>query len=319
MTNKAAIGQIALGWFTALRNDHADEAVWLAFQEWLEADPANVAAYDDVERLWLTLDDLGAPAAANVDPVILSAQDRARPSRRLALVSAMAAALVGAVGLGVWVKSPTDRTIVYRADVSPLDVVLEDGSTLALNRHSEVRVDLGEKTRRVSLERGEADFDVVHDPARPFVVEAGSRRVEVLGTAFDIVNTGERFSIAVSRGLVAVTPAGGLDSVRLPAGSRLEQTGQTRPVVVAGASPGAADWRRGVLVYRNRDLEGVAADLSRYFDKQVTVSPSAADLTFTGTLRIDDEAIMLRQLEGFLPVQAERAASEIRLTRRDRG
>ncbi len=47
-------------------------------------------------------------------------------------------------------------------------IKLEDGSTIALNTDTAVRVELTDRMRRVSLLRGEALFNVAKDPTRPF-------------------------------------------------------------------------------------------------------------------------------------------------------
>ena len=87
--------------------------------------------------------------------------------------------------------------------------------------------------RSVSLTEGEAAFDIAHDPAHPFIVAAGDHQVEVLGTAFNVLNHGDRFAVAVERGVVAVTPVNA-PKVRLVAGQALAQSGEQAPAPVSG-------------------------------------------------------------------------------------
>lgn len=61
---------------------------------------------------------------------------------------------------------------------------LPDGSVVFINAGSRLSYTIGAK-REVSLS-GEAYFDVKHDNAHPFIVHAGSLRIVVLGTAFDV-------------------------------------------------------------------------------------------------------------------------------------
>ena len=65
-------------------------------------------------------------------------------------------------------------------------VTLADGSQVNLSGGSAIGVDITSEERRVRLLSGEAFFDVAHDAARPFTVEAGEARIVVLGTAFDV-------------------------------------------------------------------------------------------------------------------------------------
>ncbi|WP_425992305.1 FecR family protein [Brevundimonas sp. TWP2-3-2] len=312
----------ALVWFAALRDEDAPEAVWLAFQDWLEADPSHGLAYDDAESLWSTLDGVGQPTAANAPgPSSVPLAVSYPRSRRSVVYPAIAAAFAGLLGLGLWFQfMPMGSEVIYTADEAPRSVVLGDGSHVELNRHSTIGVRLNGRARQVHLKDGEAAFDVVHDASRPFVVSsADQRRVEVLGTAFNVVSHDHHFRVDVARGLVAVTGSGGFGLIRVPAGQGFEQVSDSRPRLLRIDPSHASDWRQGVLVYRDSDIQSVAFDLSRYFDKPVRVSPSAASLSFTGALRIDDEATMLAQLEGFVPVRVQRTASEIRLTVRDGG
>jgi transmembrane sensor len=57
----------------------------------------------------------------------------------------------------------------------------------------------------------------------------------------------------------------------------------------------------------------VAADLDRFLPTPITVDASAANLRFSGALRLSDEDAMLGALQRFLPVEAVRSAEHIQL------
>lgn len=326
MKTETEIRDMALHWFVALRGETAGDGAWLDFQSWLEASPDHAAAYDEVERLWVDLDAVdpalaalpvfeAAPPASVVD--LAAARDRralrARSGARAGL--GVAASLVLAVGVWFWM-APTGRS--YVADDAPLTVELEDGSHVYLNRHSRLNVRFDGDRRAVSLPQGEAAFDVAHDRAHPFVVTAGDHRIEVLGTAFNVVNHSGDFAVAVERGVVVVTPASSTP-VRLAAGQALALDGRQPPILARVAPEGASAWRRGVLIYRDRPLGEVADDLSRYLDKPVVLSTPARALRFTGALRIGDEAVMLQQLQDFLPIRIDASAKAVRVDAREAG
>lgn len=318
----SSIHDRALHWFARLSDADAPESAWIEFQAWLEADARHAAAYDQVERLWVALDSpVDEPAAAIIIAPI-AANDAAPRHRRApsgwrwaAPLMATAAACVMVVGL--WPEiSGQGRFRSYTTEDAQREVVLADGTQVAMNRHSDLRVRIGSKRRDVVL-TGEAAFDVAHDADRPFVIAADDHEVRVLGTAFDVLNHGELFSVAVSRGLVAVSGGGLPAPMELAAGQRMSQSGSAAAMVSAIAPDQTDGWRQGVLVYRGADLGAVANDLSRYLDKPVSVSASARALRFTGALRIGDEATMLRQLQDFVPIRVTRANDGIQLTTRD--
>lgn len=55
-------------------------------------------------------------------------------------------------------------------------VGLPDGSTMILNTASHVLISYGLHSRDVTLVKGEASFNVIQDPSRPFIVSAGIRQ-----------------------------------------------------------------------------------------------------------------------------------------------
>jgi len=75
-------------------------------------------------------------------------------------------------------------------------MLLPDGSKVRLNSDSklEYNSDFNRQTREVTL-TGEAFFDVVKDPAHPFVVHTSDIDIRVLGTAFNVKSYPKESSI----------------------------------------------------------------------------------------------------------------------------
>ena len=86
-------------------------------------------------------------------------------------------------------------------------VRLPDGSTVALRGNSrlDMRSNFEGSTREILLE-GEAYFDIISDPSRPFIIHTGRIRTTVLGTAFAIkaVPGESLITITVAEGKVKV-------------------------------------------------------------------------------------------------------------------
>lgn len=90
---------------------------------------------------------------------------------------------------------------------------LSDGSTVALNRDTEVVV--GDHGRGLTLKRGEILSDVAHlDQGPNFVIHSPLGEVEVLGTKFLVSVGDEEGSVRVLRGEVAVRSGGGAVNVK---------------------------------------------------------------------------------------------------------
>lgn len=83
---------------------------------------------------------------------------------------------------------------------------LEDGSIVYLAYQSQISFAAGfsPHERRVIL-KGEAFFDVAHDPDQPFIVEAGKAMIQVVGTSFNVKSfENEQVELFVEEGLVNV-------------------------------------------------------------------------------------------------------------------
>jgi transmembrane sensor len=240
-------------------------------------------------------------------------------------LAAAAAVCVVAIGIS-WSFWPTPTEpppaqVYETARAQPREVALADGSKIHLNGASKLEVRFEPGRRTAVLDKGEAAFEVAHDTARPFLIAAGDRTVRVVGTQFNVLRHEGDLTVTVREGIVTV---GGQDDpaptdVRLAAGQQLRHhEGASSSEVTKVEPDDAFAWRRGVLVYHDRPLSEVSADLDRYVATPVRVDPSAVGIRFTGVLRVDTEEAMVKRLETFLPITAERTDNEIRLRARAR-
>jgi len=178
----------AAEWFALMRGPDAD-AERAAFDEW-RAVSANAEAWARLEAAWNdSLFLANAPVGRNRD--LARARRKMPPAALLAagiaLLTLLSAGLVaGQMGwLGPAATERPAATRIAAAD-SVRTVRLSDGSRVTLDRGAVLR-DLGTaRERRFLLLRGRARFDVAHDRARPFIVDAGDGSVVAHGTRFDV-------------------------------------------------------------------------------------------------------------------------------------
>jgi transmembrane sensor len=327
---REAAADDAIAWLLRLNAPEATEADWLALQAWLEADPDHRDAYARAEAVSheLTaaagdlLRALDAPAAQprRAVPVRRDAGRARRPLRPAAwrAIGGLAAAAVAvAVFVALRPEAPAPTQVYQTAKGQNRLLALADGSQVHLNSGSRISVRLDRKGRHVELTEGEAAFDVAHDPARPFLIAAGERDIRVVGTEFDVLRHQGRLRVTVRRGLVSVqSPQDGarVQPVLLKAGDELDHRPGARLWTLRRVDPDAAfAWRNGDLVYRDQPLDEVVGDLNRYFATPVRVEGPAAALRFSGVLRIDRQDEVVRRLQAFLPVAAERGAGGVTL------
>jgi transmembrane sensor len=326
-SNDSRAAEEAAGWFARLQGEAATSDDWLAFERWLAAASSNARAYEKLEQLWVDLESADVAHELGVAPPAprtSAPEPRRRPAigRRVwlgagaALAAGLAAAVVG-VDLGQR-PAPID---VYRTAAGETRLVtLADGTRIRLNAASQISVALGRDARRVRMADAEAVFDVTHDPARPFLIEVGDRQVRVVGTQFNLRHRDGRVALTVSRGLVEVRPADAPEAAptRVAIGQQLVHTEGQRVETLGPAEADAAfAWTSGQLIYHDRPLGEVAGDLSRRFGTPVRpADPQTAALRFTGVLVTDSEADVLRRLQAFAPVSAERVNGAVVLRRK---
>jgi len=244
----------AASWFVRLQGAGADD--WAAFERWLAEDPAHARAYDQLESLWVELDD-HAPALRNaLTPV---AQPDRRPpispargrmmTRRLWLATAggaIAAGLAAVIALqplsgpGGWEDGATN----YQAPADQIrQVSLGDGTKVHLNVGSRIAVRMDRDARRVTMADAEAAFDVPHDPGRAFLIRVGDREVRGGGAEFNLRHRQGRTVLTVRRGAVEVRPArsrGAATPVRVTVGHQLVHEQASGRWTVAEVDPEAA-------------------------------------------------------------------------------
>jgi transmembrane sensor len=287
----------AIAWHIRLRDGGA--ADWDAFVRWLEADPARSAAYDLVAL---------ADAAITAEAVARSAanddeeEGRWSARRRWATGFAAVAALflLGLIAIP-WLTAGPDRYEVATAAGRHRTAPLGDGGSVQLNGATRLVLDRNDP-RYAELVTGEATFSVRHDSTHPFVVVAGDHRVQDAGTTFNLIRDRGRFSVAVIEGSVVYDPDGA--AVPLAAGQTLRAHQAGRPVVGREDPQAMTGWQRGQLSYRAAPLAIVAGDLSRSLGVEVAVDRDLMALPFTGSIRVDRDAVA--SLASTLGLQARR-------------
>ncbi|BDD10760.1 hypothetical protein FUAX_31920 [Fulvitalea axinellae] len=78
--------------------------------------------------------------------------------------------------------------------------ILNDGTSVTLNGGTvfHYQSKFGGNERRVRLAKGQAFFEVAHNPKKPFVVEVEDSEIKVLGTSFDIKDYAEQGEIVTT-------------------------------------------------------------------------------------------------------------------------
>jgi len=309
----------ALRWLVVLRDKAASEADQQAFARWLKDDPQHEAAWRRAQQVWMRVGKIGPAFASRRRPVAAATSPSfaAAPSARSAMLQrppggrrrflyAVAAVAAVAVPTGLVLLRPglfaDQRTSVgERRTIS-----LQDGSTVELASASSLSIDFAADARRVVLHEGEAFFNVVRDPARPFLVDAVSGRTRALGTAFDIKLTGDAVTVAVTEHAVEVAVAGVVPVV-VGEGQQVRY-GSRRMGAVGDANLAQIQaWRRDRLIFQEAPLGDVIADLERYRGGRIVMTDSRLrDIPVTAVFDARQADAAVDTIAATLPIRVRR-------------
>ncbi|HEX4181534.1 MAG TPA: FecR domain-containing protein [Caulobacteraceae bacterium] len=330
----AAIQAAAAAWVVRLQAPEADEAEWLTFEAWLVGEPDARPAFDLAMATWL--------AASRLEDDITTNDQRRRGAakrrgsrfgeRRLGGMAALGFGGLGiAITAGLVIVSrpalvnttrPTAAagTVYATTAGERRTVTLADGTRLDLSGGSRVSVSLDAHTRQVAMAGGEVAFIVAHDPARPFSVTIGDRRVRDIGTAFDVARSGPQIRVTVKQGEVAVAAIDDASTPPTPlsAGHQLVHDEDTGASSVRSVPPSEAfAWKQGRLIYRDQPLRVVVEDLNRYFPRAVRIEDERVGaMRFTGVLTVDGKEATLRRLAALMPIQVDHVGDDMVLRAR---
>lgn len=293
------VAMIAVAWFVRMRSAEKTPEEERRFRAWLAENEGHAAAYDSIEQAWDQAGDVEAvPGFQAIRQEALrqrpgffgrhlrSATRRApvpRPRSRAgwsmaaAAVSVLAVTVIG-LSLGTWMPGARGDHSYQTTAGQRTTITLADGSVVTLTSHSRLSAEFSEQTRRVVLSRGEAYFDVAHDP-RPFRVQAGSGTVTALGTEFDVYKKNGEVVVTLVEGRVKVAALNraqreGRNARELEAGERVsyDETGLmgVRRVNVAQA----VSWREGRIQVSDEPLLNVIDEMNRHSKRQLKVDRS---------------------------------------------
>jgi transmembrane sensor len=306
----------AIGWVVRLR--HADETDWEAFTLWLEIDPAHAAAYDraalvDAEAETLLPPQPARPVLAAAAPFVAPPAPARGPGRRAVLGWGVAASLALIAGYATFGPGSGAYSL-ETAWGERREVALADGTRIELNGGTKVTLDRA-RPRFARLDRGEALFRIVHDPARPFEVEAGEARLRDLGTVFNVVNDRDMIEVAVSEGAVLYNPDG--EATSLKPGMGLRKALGAATWVGAFDKDSVGGWREGRLTYSGAPIARIAADLSRNLGVQIRPAEAVSKRPFSGVILLEeDRQRALERASALLGLALERSGDGWILTTR---
>ncbi len=304
MQPSAAARAEAAAWVARLHGPNRTQDVEAGLRRWLADDPEHAAAFELITDTW----DKSAGLKRRIIEHVSSWE---RPGFRIsfsraALVTAVTIVLA-VIGTLLFLRGDGVSTAVGERRV----VVLDDGTRVHLNTDSQVRVRYDKTLRRVSLERGEALFEVAKHADWPFIVTAGGREIRALGTEFLVRRGDQSVAVTLVEGKVSVSPVSGRPAttaqgsaapplntpagsaprsevVTLAPGDRLTFTDAGSANIDHPSMERVTAWERGEVTLDDTSLADAAAEMNRYSREKILIDDTVRANRVSGIFQAGD-------------------------------
>lgn len=323
MNMRSDIEDIAATWLVRQSDGlTADERTQL--DAWLDASPKHRTAFWRLEYSWEQAERLVALRAPDtLDATIAEAQaapaprplPRALPRWAIGLAATLAVALLAASVI-MW-----PRPALYSTDTGQRQLVsLTDGSRVELNTATRMRASISSEDREAWLDKGEAYFEVAHDPSRPFIVHMGDKTVTVLGTRFSVRRDGDDVRVVVAEGRVRLSgPKNAFEAEPMILTRGDVALGHGESVLHSRTTPQRVQdqlaWRRGLVVFDQITLSDAAAEFNRYNQAQISVvDPQTANIRIGGSFEATNVDAFVRLLQNAYGLEIMRDGETIEIS-----
>lgn len=276
-----------------------------ALEAWLAEAPHNMVAYLRLKAAW----ERAGRLAVLKNPMRAAASPKSRWTLLgipTAIAAILAVAYAGNSYLRPALRPVAHHVVAYRTQIGQTrSYQLSDGTRMDLNTNSRVRVDFTSENRAVTMEAGEAFFQVAHDARHPFIVNAGKRRITDIGTKFAVYLDGDSVRVLVSEGRVKVETqpgAPGPGPIMTEAGHVVIVQGMEALVFAKPVHEISSDlsWRDGMLTFDQQPLAEVAKAFNRYNVRHIEVEGRARRIRIGGSFKADNvDAFVVLLQQGF--------------------
>jgi len=313
-TNAEAVQARAGEWIA--RRDHSD---WNAQNQseldaWLAESPAHMIAFLRLSDIWQRANRLRALGGSARDEIA-----RLRFGNFAGRVAAGLTVIVLAAMVTAYYFTVPQETIYATPVGGHRAIALNDGSHIELNTDTILRVRDSKRKQIVELEKGEAYFQIRHDPSRNFMVLVGNHVITDIGTKFLVRSEPNRLEVALTEGRAQFdTHEGPSRSVLLTPGEVLVMSGGLIKTTRKSNQTMAEElgWRRGMLVFDNIPLGDAVAEFNRYSAKKLVVADeAAAKIPVSATFPTNGVGDFVQLAQAVLGLRIEHRNDEIVISR----
>jgi transmembrane sensor len=245
----------AAQWLARQRSNLRTEADVRGFQAWLEQDPTHGEAFDALTAVW----DMAGSYPRDMRGARVP--ETASRSRRAVLAGLAVTPIVGSAAYFT-LMHPAQASVYVTRVGEQQAIALPDNSRALLDTNSRLEVQFDRTTRVVTLRYGRANFTVVSDKDRPFVVRAAESQVIADASNFDVRCDGNKACVMLFSGQASVNLKN--ETRRLTPGERMALVGPSVGAVDRPRPAAAGAWHSGRTVFEDTRLSEAVAEMNRY-------------------------------------------------------
>lgn len=279
------------------------------FQEWLAADPAHGAAFETLTAVW---DVAGAyPRDMRGAPTTTSSS---RATRR-AVMAGLVAAPVAGVAYMTLLRPAEARTYITKIGEQRM-IALPDDSHALLDTNSRIDMVFDRGMRVVTLQYGRANFAVVSDKTRPFVVKAAENQIVADASNFDVRCDGQKSCVMLFSGQASVNLRNEIR--RLTPGERMMLLGSAVSTVDRPKPATVAAWHSGRTIFEDTRLAEAVAEMNRYSAKDIEIrGRNLGEKRISGVYRNGDSTAFANTVAALMPVDVRQTPGRVLLIEND--
>ncbi|WP_418179644.1 FecR family protein [Aliarcobacter lanthieri] len=175
--------------------------------------------------------------------------------------------------------------------------LLPDGTKISVDTNTKLSVSYFNNRRKVLLENGQAFFEVAKDENKPFIIDSGKTKIEVVGTKFEVRNLDNITTVNVKEGAVKVS----FDTSTIRPNKDISILKQGDKVIISdigvlqyiGKTPleEIAPWKHDEIIFSKTTLKEAFKSFSRYQNLEIDFkNKKFEDKLFSGkfnTLEVD--------------------------------
>lgn len=265
---------------------------------WIESSVENKKEFNEIKNLWAYTNFADYNSYAKIpDENLQKMSKRKIIDLHFGLLKYVAVLILSFLVGGTvmfFIGNGSDVDLAYNEVIVPYgesaEVILPDKTHVWLNSGSHLIYPSSFKnnTRQVQL-KGEALFEVNHDPAKPFHVLTRKLTVEVLGTTFNVeaFSNTENVKVTLIEGKVNIQNISGKVLAGLEPNQRASYNEKTGSVDIDQVdSDFYSSWKKGVYRYKDEKLVDITQRLERLYNVEVVFDDNIAikNIKYSGTI-----------------------------------